>query len=499
MSLSIPIGGLVKNPLLFSSTNVSIKNTLSNSTLKIGSIGVKVTSGATEETKTSLLTLSFTESLLKNLETANAILDEENKRVNKEKERLAKAIVDTAAEVEKNYGKAEATKFMAMVLTNTETTVTESRLAGAVSEFLLSIKTKAESELASAKNAEETKEAEKALEKLKGLRDYINGEGDDDNDGLAAAINSYFGREKVADDDKKSFTEDFVWISANELKAQQEAEKEKEAYPSFYIAKGELDNEVYIIATNYLSETVRSVEATTVFQNLEDDDDIFDAVDQVRSILEKEDEEASGTIVSQSSETEKEEAAEAVKVAAALPTTAESATVNTVSSNAVKVFEAAVNAQTKSALFNQFLNNYFLTEINNTISENKEVGERLTHTISFSTGVEYSFGTVGISSWPGLVAVQSQGLSISVGFEREFSISVGKDNKIETKFSQSLKVEASFKSSTVIATGGGVIAAGAYLTLAQELESRYTAGKISVGTFNTGQAVRSSYLLSSVI
>lgn len=472
INLSIASGGLIKNHSLYTPSSLSIKNTLSQSTLRIGgeSIGNKVSSGVSEETKSSQLTLSFAESLLKNLTAANALLDDANKRSEEKKAELVNSIVATAEEIQKTFGTAEATRFMALTLTATESSFTEEKLTSAFTEFFSSVKAKAQTVLTKADaTVEETNEAQAVLTKLDNFLVFLNGDENDDSASVALTINKYFGRTSASEDDEKFFTAEFKWMSNREIREEEEAKKAAQALATFVILKEELDPEAIETATYFLAETLASSNAAKVLEELEEDEDIFTAVDEVRSVLQEEDE-------------------------SALPTTIEVAT----ESVSTKVLDEAVKSATKSALFNEFLNNYFLAEINKTLATKEEVGGRFTKIASFKTGVEFSFGTTSIASWPGFVAAQSTGVSISIGFEREFSISTGKDNKIKAKFSQSLKIETSFHSTSVLAVGSGVYAAGISHTLAQQLESRYTVGKITSNS-NVGQSFRSSYLLSSVV
>jgi hypothetical protein len=475
INYSIPIGGLnIKGRSLYASPAIGLKNTISHSTLKIGngSIGTKITSVVTEEKKTSQLSLSFADSLMKNLTVANKLLEDEKKRSEEEKEALVKSVAETAEQVKKTFGYAEANRFMALVLTSTETGFSEDRLASAVTEFLNSVKSKALSAMSSpAANKKESGNADKLLKDLDGFVDFLNegAVGAEDSLSLASAMNVYYGRGKAELEDKKFFTDDLRFITRREL-ADEEAKNKAAALAAFVITKEEVGAEVIDAAVNYLSTTVASEQAAKILEDLKEDDDIFDAVDEVRSILLREDE----------------------NVAASAAPAEEK-------SGADVVLGAAVKGAAKSSLFNQFLESYFLQEVNKTIQKNDEVGARFTKVASQKLGVEYSFGTVGISSWPGLIGAQGVGVSFSIGFEREFSISVDKDNKIETKFTQSVKFEASFKTSSLVTVGtSGVFAAAHYLTLAKNLESRYTSARVASNN-PTPANLRSSYLLSTVI
>jgi hypothetical protein len=483
ISSPIQIGGLyVKGKSLYTQANVGVKGTLSHTTLKIGngSISTKVTSVATEEAKTNYLSLSFADSLIKNLTIANNLLEEEKKRAEEDKKKLANSLVETAEEVRKVFGYAEANRFMATVITATETGFSEDRLAGAVTDFLNSVKGKAFGTMTkSGVTDAESATADQTLGKLSSFLVFLNnGSAEGKNStSLASAMNIFFGREYSEEDDKKFFSADLKWTSAREQKTDEEAKNKAAALAAFIITREELGAEVIDAAVNYLSTTVASQQAAKILDDLKQDDDVFDAVDQVRSVLSEEDESA-GILA----ETDAGAAAVAVS-----------------GGKAGQVLNEAVKSASKSALFNQFLDNYFLEQINKTIQNNQTTGGRLTTVASQKIGVEYSFGTIGLTAWPGLVGVSTSGVSVSIGFEREFSISVGKDNKIETKFSQSLKIEASFTTSSVVTIGStGAFAAASYLTLAQSLEKSYISGK--VGSNNqTPVGLRSSYLLSTLI
>ncbi|MDR2338676.1 MAG: hypothetical protein LBF40_00840 [Deltaproteobacteria bacterium] len=520
----INIGGLsIKGKSLYSTSSVGVKSAIGNSVLKIanGYIGTKVSATATQEAKTNYLSLSFRDSLLRNLNVANQLIADNKKKSEEQKEKLVDSVVAAAEEIRKSFGYAEANRFMAMVLTTTESDVTEARLASAMTEFLTVVKDKALSTLASAGVTEEVSaEADKTLGKLQDFVVYLNNGSEDSKTGLsvASAMNEYFGRGQAADEDKRIFTDGLEWLSANEVAAAEAASN-----ASFVITKAELATEALEETVTFLTEQVASEKAAAVIVSLKEDEDIFDAVDEVRTILAEEDDEeakeagtnaqtdASTAVAASATEAlSATNAAAAAAAAAAVAVSsgaaddgkiAESDAGATISgSNAAKVLDAAVKAATKSALFDMFLENYFLAEINKTIQNDKNVGGRLTTVVSSKIGVGFEIGSVGISTWPGLFASRGTGLSVSVGFEREFSISVGKDNKVETKFTQSVKIEATFRSAPTygIGSGGALVAAG-LLTLANSLETRYLAGRIATNNTTTPSAIRSSYLLSSLV
>jgi hypothetical protein len=425
--------------------------------------------------------LSFADAILKTLNEAEKKLEAEKRRSAEDKAELAKSLAETADEIRNIFGYAEANQFMATVLTATEQGVSENRLASAVNQFLSAVRNTALTSMAKrGLTDEEAVKANSALKKLDKLIDYLN-KGNEESSkpkSLAEAINKYFGGADLPEEEKKLFTADFRFVSEKELKkeAEEEAKNKAAQLAAFVITKAEVGPEAIEAAVNYLSDEVSSQKAASILADLKDDGDIFEAVDEVRSVLAEEDSEAS-------------KGADAATGALAS------------GSSAAKLLNEAVRSAGKSALFNQFLDNYFLTQVNKTIQNNTETANRLKTSLSFKTGIEYSFGAIGINSWPGLAVVHSTGVSVSIGFEREFSVSVDKDNKIEAKFTQSVKIEASFKSSASTLLGGSsLLAAATYLTLAQALEARYTSGKIASNSgFQSASSMRGSYLLSSVV
>jgi hypothetical protein len=492
LNLSIPVGGLtIKGKSLYSPQASGLKGVIAHSTLRIsnGSIGAAVTQAATEKAKTNNLSLSFTESLLKALNEAAKRNEEEKKRTDEERAELARAVAEAADEARKSFGYSESNRFMAQVLSATEGGVTEERLSGAVADFVRSVKSRALEAMRdpSTRNPE-SESCDKVLGKLSDFVSYLNdGAEGSDKLSLSAQINKHYGRAALAEEEQKKFTEDGAWVSDKELREEEEARNKAAALSAFVITKDEVGAEVVSEAVSFLSDTVSSQKAASILSDLKAGEDIFDAVDKVRSVLAEED-----RAEAEAAQTESEAASAG---GPALPT-AETAALS--GSDAAKVLGEAVKSAQKSALFDKFLENYFLTEINKTIQTNAETEKRLSASVSFSTGITCSFGTIGLKSWPGLLGSRSSGLSVSIGFEREFVISSGEDGKIEAKFTQSVKIEASFNTRKAASPAPG-LAAAATLAQAKALEASYTLGKVNSGNSGTASAIKSGWLLSSVI
>ncbi|MDR2461308.1 MAG: hypothetical protein LBE38_11130, partial [Deltaproteobacteria bacterium] len=437
LDYSIPIGGLnIKSGSLYGATEKKASFKLKNSVLKIDTPKTGVLADALNKDKSAgSLAKNFETTLLSHLVKANNKVGEK-KHTDEENEALVGSVVSLVKEVSDEFGDSEANRLMAKILVNTEGGVTENRVVAALGEFFKNIKSTNLGIIANPLSATETgQNANEVLEKLDKIVTFLNdGPNIDEEDGasvlsVANLLNSYFAPDRVNEEDKKKFTIDFDYLSEKEQKEDQEAKVQLQEQLEFVLTKAELGAENVALTVQYLSENLDSEEAAALVGDLDEEADIFAAVEKVRSYLEKLDSEDKAK--AQSQET----------ASAATSTLASQGSLN-------KLVSEVVTGAGKKALFDGFLNSFLVNQIDRIVKEDEKVGSRVSAQLSSKVGYEVGIGNFTLVGWPGTGVVSGAGVSVSIGFQSEVSLSVTEDNKIESSISQTVKISASFVSGT---------------------------------------------------
>ncbi|MDR2613692.1 MAG: hypothetical protein LBG06_13090 [Deltaproteobacteria bacterium] len=503
LDFTTPIGGLnIKAGSLYGGSFVSrAQNRLQNSVLKIDVPRAEVQTGAgqaADEGRKGQLARNFAASLLANLVAADRVAEEKNRHGGEENEGLVRAVADFADEARELFGDAEANRFMANVLLSTDGAVTETRIAAAAIEFLGKIKGQALGTLAGAGASGESQE--KALELLRKVGEAVtflnDGPRGDGEGSVAAALNGYFGKERVSDEDRKQFTQELQWLSAAEQAG-------AEAATELVISRAELGDPALDAAVAYLTEELAAAEAAKILQDLKDEEDVLEAVDRVREKLASMDE------AYEAARAEGATAAASAVVAAAAAASAGDAAEEreqgyTVSDSSAQAavkgaVEASVKSSSKRDIFDEYLQKTMANELNRAIKEDERLSERLRNLASMKLGVDLlTSSTISVGGWPGLGFVHTAGVSVSVGWKREYSLSVNSDGKIEAGMSESVEFSATFSTGIAVGVGlgglYGAYAASTTLDLARTLEHSYSQGRI--GTNRTSTVASRSFLLS---
>ncbi|MDR2353855.1 MAG: hypothetical protein LBF22_12025 [Deltaproteobacteria bacterium] len=480
LNYQIPIGGLkINGQALYSPGKLSSsENKISKSVLKIpnGTLGAVTSPNSGNEKKVSTLEKNFANNLLKTLTIENNKLGSLKKHSDEENQLLVESISLTVKEVEEKFGKKEATRLMATIVTSLEGGVTEGRLVGGISQFFSTLSDAAYGTLKRQGAADEDiTEAENTLAKLENMVFFLNeGSGteeDSHQNALSVVLNDYFGRKDSPEEERRSFTSEFTFLSPNEIaraSLQQEAREELE----FYLTKEELGEEALSQTKAYLSETLGNAEAAKIIDAVQEGADIFSAVASVREYLSTSESE----VVTSKTDSEEKE-------------------VLGVSSNLGALATEVVKSASQKALFDEFLNTYLINEVNRVIQEDEKVGSRFKKLVSQTSGQTVT-SVVGLSliSWPGIGV--ASGVSLSIGYEKSFSVSTNENNQIEAKVSQKISVTLSM-GTAIVGPGVGLLASGYYLETAKESEFRYTKGGIS--HINRNSQTHGSYLLSTIV
>jgi hypothetical protein len=536
LDYGVTLGGLnIKTGSLYgsgSNKTKSLQFKLQNSSLIIGNKKVSGTGSALSDKETAgTLARNFKASLLANLVISNNLSVSKDKHTDEENEALAESVTSLVTEVKEEFGDSEANRLMAKILLNTEGGVTENRVTAAIGEFFKSIKDEAMATLGSTGASEESyAKADATLGKLERMVSFLNygdsektTEDGEESNSLSKALNAYFGKERTSDADKKIFSSNFEFLTLKEieaLKGVSEEEKEEEDTVEFILTKAELGDSAINGAISYLSETLSSEEAANILINLEEDGDVLAAVEEARSYLaslDKEEEE----------EEKKEESSIASGKASEAATSVAASATKSDEAEAAKIVTEVVKASGKKALFDEFLNSSFVKEINKAVQESESVGGRLKSLVSSKIGYEVGVSSLSVVGWPGTGGVISaSGVSVSIGYEREFTISVSEDNKIEASSKETIKISASFVSGVFLGsqsgfglrfgsgiglgtglglgfgtsfgtTFGTTFAANGY-ELSRTLEQRYAEGRISVNKSSSVTASRAGLISAKV-
>ncbi|MDR1312338.1 MAG: hypothetical protein LBQ12_01275 [Deltaproteobacteria bacterium] len=509
LNLTTPVGGLnIKSGSLYGGTLASrFRQKLENSALKIETpkLGAEASGAKAAQESKGALSKSFAASLLSSLVAADRLAEERNRHSDEENKTLVRAVTDFVGEAKTLFGDDEANRLMANILLSTDGSVTESRIAVAVTEFLGKIKDSAMATLATpGANQDSLDKASRMLEKVSDAVGFLN-DGPKGYEGtpLAGALNDYFGKER-ADGEKKSFTADLQWLSA----AEQAGGAAASAAVELTVTKGELGAQAVAAAVDYLANELAAEEAARILAELKEDEDVLEAVDKVRERLEAMDKAAAATAGESAVA-----ASIAVSAAAASAEAAEDSNSGYAVSEAVA--RAAVQGAAKASaenrakgaakrdLFDEYLQKTMTQEINRAVKEDERLAERIRNLATLKMGVDMlTASSISIGGWPGLGVTHTAGFSVSVGWKREFSVSVNSDGKIEAGMSESVEFSASFTSTTTVGFGvgagfGAALAAAATLDLAKSLEHSYSNGRI--GTNRAASLTTKSFLLSKHI
>ncbi|UQZ91384.1 hypothetical protein C4J81_18980 (plasmid) [Deltaproteobacteria bacterium Smac51] len=218
---------------------------------------------------------------------------EADEKTPEELEAMMGSIMDTVKEVKKEFGNETANQLMAEILTGTEKGVSGDRIAGAVSTVLKGIKNSNNAVInKSDVTADELAKAEELNKKLESFVGFLNkGDADEEGGSLNSALNSYFGFSKMAEDDQKNFGDDFAWLSANQIRANEQSTGQSQQCG---ITVEEFGRENLAELVDFLRNDLGDEKAAQYIETLGDEDDIFDAVDQLCQTFREDSQEVGG-------------------------------------------------------------------------------------------------------------------------------------------------------------------------------------------------------------
>ncbi len=221
----------------------------------------------------------FAETLLLRL---NTVQDEAGgKKTPESSQKLVDSITAVIEEIKNEFGQEAANRAMADIVTGTEKNVSAEAIAGAIGGALKSLADANEKTINDPSVSKEQYEAAVTTkERLQEFVARLNGgaaNGDGSNGfGLNEALNGYFG---LAAESQKNFTADFSWASPGE----EASRAENDGWAPFTMSVKELGRETLQKFADFLRSDVGNEEAAKYLEGLDDNCDIFEAIDCMRN------------------------------------------------------------------------------------------------------------------------------------------------------------------------------------------------------------------------
>ena len=293
----------------------------------------------------------------------------------KDAQDLVDSITTSIDEIKTQFGQEAANQAMAEILTSTESGVSSSRIAGAISEVLRGISAANQAVLNSDHlTGERYEEAKKIDQQLTDFVEYLNSkENYDQVDerplGLSLALNDYFGDANLQEKDQKIFDANFEWLTVKEIEAKKAEDDDKDCLK---LSVKELGQDAVNKIATFLRDELGNKEAASYIANLSEDDDIFKAVDHVRTMMFEDTHLVSGGLDEKTG----------------LPS----------------LVHREGTGVTQSFELNQFLSSEILDAVNSALRDDPELKERFT---TYVADKQYGGDTtkvpdgLGLATWPG--------------------------------------------------------------------------------------------------